>query len=119
MGKFSKYSTAVQPKEPPWKMHPVWQGIGCLMMVLIPVLSYAGAVLLVEANVKNGWVAIPREFIGPKDYPLLYTELGVTVLLSLFGFMFFVIIYSLMYRMVGPSRQSPLDAPPIRRRRSR
>ena len=117
MGKFTKYSTAVQPKERPWKIHPVWQGIGCLMMILIPVISYAGAVLLVDANIKNGWVAIPREFIGPQGNPLLYTQLGIAVLLSLFGFMLFVIVYSLLYRAVGPPVRGPMDAPPIRRRR--
>ena len=117
MGKFTKYSTAVQPKQKPWKIHPVWQGIGCLMMVLIPLISYAGAVLLVNANNENGWVAIPREFIGPQSNPWLYTQLGVAVFLSMFGFMVFVIVYSLVYRVVGPPARGPLDAPPIRRKR--
>ncbi len=117
MGKFTRYSGVVQPKKRPWKIHPIWQGIGCLMMVLIPLISYAGAVLLVDANIKNGWVEIPPEFIGPPNYPLLYTQLGATVLLSLFGFIIFVIIYSLVYRLIGPPTLGPMDAPPIRRKR--
>lgn len=116
MGKFSKYSTTVQPKERPWKIHPVWRGIGCLFIILIPIVSYAGSVLLINANLKNRWVPIPREFIGPPGYELLYSQLGVTILLSIFGYMVFVIFYSMIYRVVGPPQRGPLDAPPIRRK---
>lgn len=116
MGKFTKYSTVVQPKIRPWKIHPIWQGIGCLMVVLIPVVSYAGAVLLVNANNVNNWVTIPKDFIGPQGNPLLYTQIGVTVLFSLFGFAFIVILYSLLYRFIAPPQRGPLDSPPIRRK---
>ena len=32
----------------PWSVHPIWRGIGCLWLVLLPVMSYAGAYLLVR-----------------------------------------------------------------------
>jgi len=116
MGKFSKYSTVAKPKERPWKIHPIWQGIGCLMVVLIPIISYAGSVLLVEANLKNRWLPIPQEFIGPSGQELLYIHIGITVLLAMFGYMFFVILYSFVYRYIGPPQRGPLDAPPVRRK---
>ena len=119
MSKFSRFETTARPKERPWSIHPIWQGIGCLMMVLIPLMSYAGAVLLVDANLQYRWVPFPREFIGPPGRPLLYSQLGVTVLLSMFGFMVFVIIYSIIYRFVGPSKYGPTDAPPVQQRKVR
>jgi hypothetical protein len=119
MSKFSRFETTVRPKERPWSIHPIWQGIGCLMMVLIPLMSYAGAVLLVKANLQYRWVPFPREFIGPPGRPLLYGQLGVTVLLSMFGFLVFVIVYSIIYRFVGPPKYGPTDAPPARRRNVR
>jgi hypothetical protein len=117
MSKFSRFDTTVQPKKKPWKIHPVWQGIGCLMVVLIPLMSYAGSVILVDANVENKWLPIPQELIGPPGRPLLYSQLGVTVLLSMFGFMILVVAYSILYRYVGPPKYGPTDAPPIRRKR--
>ncbi len=117
MSKFSRFDTTVRPQKRPWSIHPVWQGIGCLMMVLIPIISYAAAVILVDANIQNRWVPIPPEFIGPPGRPLLYSQLGVTVLLSMFGFIIFVIFYTILYRVTGPPRLGPTDAPPIRRRK--
>jgi len=119
MGKFSNYSSAVRQPKARWKIHPIWQGIGCIMMVIIPLVSYAGAVILVEANNKNFWVPFPKEFYGPAGNPYLYAEIGVTVLLSMFGYLFIVICYTIVYRFVGPPRYGPTDAPPPKRTRSK
>ncbi|MBU1661742.1 MAG: hypothetical protein KKD28_09745 [Chloroflexi bacterium] len=113
MAKFTQYQ---QPrKERPWKIHPVWRGIGCLMLILIPLMSYAGASLLMEANMINHWVPVPREFRGPAQYPYLFARLGVTLLISVLGFVVLIILYSLVYRFAGVSRYGPQDAPPSRK----
>jgi len=117
VSKFTRFDATAQPKKRPWTIHPVWQGIGCLMMILIPLMSYAGAVLLVDANIQNRWFPIPQELIGPPGQPLLYTQLGITVLFSMFGFIFLVIAYSILYRVTGPPKYGPTDAPPARRRK--
>jgi uncharacterized membrane protein len=119
MGKFSGFERVARKKEAPWKVHPVWQGIGCILIVLIPLMSYAGAVLLVKANIEHYWVVFPREFYGPPGHPLLYSQLGVTVLLSVFGFMILVTLYTILYRFLGPPRYGPTDAPPPKRTISR
>ncbi len=116
MGKFSKYSSPRQIKERPYKIHPVWQGIGCIMLVLIPGMSYAGATILVAANARNQWVPMPRELYGPPSNPGLFGELFVTVLLSILGFLVFVIVYSIMYRAMAPKKT--VDAPMPKKRRS-
>ena len=48
MGRYQQYEKQV--KEGPKSSHPIWRGIGFLLMGLIAVMSYAGANLLVEAN---------------------------------------------------------------------
>jgi hypothetical protein len=101
----------------PWDVHPLWRGIGCLMIILIPVLSFAGAVLLVDANIQNGWLYIPREFLWPSGNPLLLSQIGVAVILSMFGYFLFVIFYILMYKFIGPPTLGPTDSPPIRPRK--
>jgi hypothetical protein len=122
MTKYDKFSIRSRQAERPWKIHPVWRGIGCLMMVLIPIISYAGAVLLVQANVAARWLPTPRElaqtitipYIG--RIPYLFANLLVAVVLMLAGFGILTLLYSLMYRVLGPPRYGPLDAPPERYR---
>jgi hypothetical protein len=35
-------------KPRPWKIHPIWRGLGCIMMILIPIIAYAASSLVVE-----------------------------------------------------------------------
>jgi len=116
MGKF-RYTSMQQPKERPYKVHPIWRGIGCLMIILIPLMSYAGAVMLFDANTRNGWVPVPAIQYIPDQYAVLAWQLGLTLVLSILGFVLYFIVYSFLYRFVGPSRYGPLDSPPIRPRR--
>lgn len=111
----SKYSRFEQKQKPrPWKIHPVWRGIGCVIMLILPVMAYYGSILLLEANANNGWVRIPVEFTGPAAYPYLYAKLTVTLFVVLFGYGVMVIFYTLLARLSGMKKYGPLDSPPIR-----
>jgi hypothetical protein len=113
MSKFTQYE---QPqKERTHEIHPVWRGIGCMMLILIPIMAYAGASLLLDANFRNHWVPVPLEFRGPPQFPYLYARLGMTLLVSMLGFGVLVMLYSIVYRIAGPARYGPRDAPPPRR----
>ncbi len=125
MGKYDKFNPRASAAQRPWEIHPIWQGIGCLLMVMIPVMAYAGAVLLVQANVSQGWVPISAELARPVNIPnvgsfeYLFANLMVAAVLAMLGFGLLVAIYSLVYRAVRPSRLGPLDADPIRRKTKR
>jgi len=112
MGKFMKYGDQARAKPRPWKIHPLWQGIGCIMMLLIPLISYAGAYTILQANQVNKWFEIPSDFYGPPGQRLLYSNIFGAVLLSVLGYILFVIFYMIMYRFIGPPRYGPTDAPP-------
>lgn len=120
MSKYDKFNQGSRMQERPWKIHPIWRGIGCLMMILIPIMSYAGAVVLVQANLEQGWLPMPRELIQTVTIPFLgdvnqfFAVVIVTVLLMIIGFGVVTILYSLIYSAVGPPRLGPLDAPPVR-----
>jgi hypothetical protein len=122
MGKYDKFNPRASAAQRPWEIHPIWQGIGCLLMIMIPVMAYAGAILLVQANVSQGWVPISAELARPVTIPnvgsfeYLFANLLVAAVLAMLGFGLLVAIYSLVYRAVGPSRLGPLDADPIRRK---
>ena len=90
-------------------------------MILIPIMAYAGAVVLVQANLEQGWLPMPREMIQTVALPFVgdveqfYAVVIVTALLMIVGFGVVTILYSLIYSAVGPPRLGPLDAPPVRR----
>jgi hypothetical protein len=125
MGKYDKFSSQSRQAKRPWAIHPVWRGIGCLMMLLIPIMSYAGATLLVQANQEQSWFRMPREMMRTISLPVigavehLWANLLLTLALSLIGFALLTAIYAFVFQLVGPPRYGPQDAPPDFRRSPR
>lgn len=130
----TKYSTAQQRRrvtdtEKP--LHPVWRGIGCLLILIIPTLSYILAAASVQLAVDQNW-PMPYQLMGYPVIPvLLWKDVGIAPLLlfiqnrnnlyAILAFTLFYIIffstlvsfgYALIYRFAGPARYGPLDAPP-------
>ena len=119
MGRYNKYESQGQGPAHPKKVHPIWQGIGCLLLILIPIMSYAGAVILVNENLSRHWVPAPALLLQTVYIPVvgiavphLFANLVTGALLALLGFGFVTILYSLLYGAIGPSRFGPLDARP-------
>ncbi|MCS6908493.1 MAG: hypothetical protein RML93_11525 [Anaerolineales bacterium] len=127
MSKYARFDRRPPPKGRPWKVHPIWRGIGCILFVLIPVLSYAAAALLVESNLLSRWVVMPPELMMTVRIPFLpippirhfFANVLVGSLLAVLGFGALTILYTLVYRLSGGSSLGPLDAPPIYRQRRR
>jgi hypothetical protein len=120
MTKYTHYSRRPEMAERPWKVHPIWRGIGCIMAIIIPIMSYASAVLLVQQNQQQGWLPLPRELAGTiylpilGNVPYLYANLIVTLVLMLIGYGILTTMYALLYKVIGPPSLGPLDAPPVR-----
>ncbi|MEZ0395871.1 MAG: hypothetical protein ABWK53_05525 [Anaerolineales bacterium] len=134
MAKYAKYQRPVPPR-PPDNVHPIWRGIGCLMMILVPILSYALTIVLVETGIQNGW-PIPPQLLGRISFPgwvwnvpvlediarfihginnLLAILVFFVVILGLLS-VIFSFIYSLIYSAFAPPLYTPVDAPPPRRK---
>jgi hypothetical protein len=122
------YTTSRSAPDANDQIHPVWRGIGCLMLVIIPVMSFALSVILLDQNAIQGWFEIPNELdrLPVPDFMTdvlpnwitgdFYAKLLLTVVFSLLIFGVFTIFYSLVYRMSGGYATSPTDAPPIKRK---
>jgi len=120
MGRYRSY-TRQGVKERPWDVHPIWRGIGCILIILIPIMAYAGAVVLIRENTENNWVSLPRELTVSYVIPYLgfrinFADIAATILLMFIGFGVLVVIYAFIYRLIGPPRYGPLDSPPIKRK---
>ena len=101
MGRYQQYQRDV--KDTDEGVHPIWRGIGFLLMGLITIMSYAGANLLVEENKIKGWVEVPYGIQGGVSWaPDLYAELIVMFFLAMIGFGIMTIAYSLIYKITRP-----------------
>lgn len=127
----SKYQT-FQKKEfvRPYTIHPVWRGIGFLMMVLAPVMAGAAAVLMKDLGFQLGWPFM-RELSGTMRLPDIFYAIPVInnfaswvssianlrAILLFFVLMLIIfsgimsLLYAMIYRLVGPPKYTPLDAP--------
>jgi hypothetical protein len=132
MGKYTTHSR--QPQKPrSFGVHPVMRGIGCIMMIVVPILAYGTALFLVDYGIRQGW-PIPPNWLQPITiHPLLLSLRGlepvwnlllrqdnliaivvftIAIIVVVGGIM--SIIYGYIYSLFGPPRYGPQDAPPIR-----
>lgn len=132
MGKYSSYSRP-KPKPRNLGVHPVMRGIGCILMVVVPIIAYGAAILVVNYGATHGW-PIPPEWFGPPSLPEvlwnvqglrtplaflqaqnnLEANLVVAIALTILIGGVMSILYGYIYSLFGPPRYGPQDAPPIR-----
>jgi hypothetical protein len=119
MGKYySQYRRPPRP-ERKWRVHPIWRGIGCIMLVVIPLVSWALAGIFVEANREGKWLDVPSGLSNQFISSDLVVTLLVTLVIAILLFGAYSIFYMLIYRLFGPPALGPLDAPPEKRRVSK
>ncbi len=121
-----RFTSVKKVEEKPPEIHPVWRGVGFLLMILEPFMAFAGAMLLIGENDKQGWVPIPPGFLvkapwwptntlGPWPSNILVIAL-VTVLLWVALFAVISFITFLSFRLFGPPRYSDTNLPPVSRK---
>ncbi len=127
MGKYAKF----QRKTPEKKgLNPIWRGIGCILIVVVPLLAYGLMVLFVPVIIATG--KVPYQLLGFVHFPDWAYKVRVVADIVIFIgsiqnlwlniITFFVIVlilttvasllYSWIYSVVGPARYTEMDAPP-------
>jgi len=132
MGKYSARDAGRKPiSEEDKTPHAVWRGIGCLMILLTPILSIALAIETVNYGLENKWpipyqlrglpamydwvykIQILRQLTAPiRLIENFYAYAAVSVLYIVLISGIISVLYAAVYRMVAPSRYGPFDAPP-------
>ena len=118
MSKFDRFDRA-QIRQRPWKIHPIWRGIGCLMLIIIPVMAWAAAQVVLEKGPELGWFPRTREIyndlvVGGIGLHFSLGEAILTLVFIVLGFLIFSLAYSFVYKIAGPPKYGPTDAPPPR-----
>lgn len=90
-----------------WEVHPVWRGIGCVMMVLVPALAYGIATTVfgqywpAELGLKTDPITI--RFLGTYEKFWIVVGLSTIVLIpTLLALL--ATLASLMYSLMGGDR---------------
>jgi hypothetical protein len=139
MSRSSRYRVK---RERPWKIHPIWRGIGFVWLILLPVMSYAAAWTLTRENFKHRWLPLTEDLAKQIRLPILnFSFLSFPLDFNIFirwipgqplynaDFLFFLgflmigfglmsVVYAFMYRAVTPGR-GPFDAPEVESQRRR
>jgi hypothetical protein len=128
MGKYSAINFK-RPKPRAERPHPIWRGIGCVLMVIVPIISFG----LAEITVQSAWgnQYIPYQLMGNAVMPTALWKVGLLGPIlgfiqnqpSLYAVLIFLCLYILvigaivsianayLYKSFGPSRLGPQDAP--------
>ena len=128
MGRYSPTTIRSKPKiERP---HPVWRGIGCILMIVVPIISFG----IAELTVQSTWAQkyVPYQLLGYPVMPAILWKPGfldpvlgfIQGLPNFYGVLAFFLLYLIvigafvavgnayLYKTLGPPRYGPQDAPP-------
>ena len=134
MSKYLRYEPPPQKKK---ELSPIWRGIGCLLLILIPALSYGLMLLFVPLVLNSGMV--PYELLSRIHFPAIIYKIPLISSVAIFIggidyiwvklIIFFVIlvimtglftfIYTTVYQWIGPPRYTDIDAPPSKHKPKR
>jgi len=114
------------------EVHPVMRGIGCIMMVIVPIISFAAATIIVNnfpipllpgmtrAIDVPAWMFTLDGLVPLFNYiegqPLLVSYIIFALVISILLFAIMSIVYGFIYKAFGPSQYGPTDEPPIRKK---
>lgn len=127
MGKYTERRKEVHV-EKDHTVDPVWRGIGCVLMIVIPMIAFSAAILML--NNESFRSIIPEGLLGTPVLPDfvfkttpeiqslilpitgisdLYAILLVGGILTLFVGTIVSFVYALVYRAIGPKTINPFD----------
>ena len=127
MTAFNKFQPGVTAKK---GMNPIWRGIGCILIVVVPLITFGLTLIVAPLVATTGYV--PNEIMGHVTFPdwvgkapilsgiaayigsinnfWLDVIVFIVILLLLTGIS--SLIYVTVLQFMGPARYGEKDAPP-------
>jgi|WetSurSiteA1Bulk_404760.scaffolds.fasta_scaffold65340_2 quinol-cytochrome oxidoreductase complex cytochrome b subunit len=106
-------SEGVQNKKKGENTHPIWRGIGILLIVLLPVMGYLGAMVILDENKRQVWFRVPHALLVPGPDNLLLVKVILTIAIAAILYFIIMMITFIIFRIVSPPKLGPTDAPPV------
>jgi len=97
-------------KDPTPAVHPIWRGIGCILLIVIPAISFIMATILINNRDTIPWFDIPQDLVVLvlKD-PLLIVKIFYTTVISLLIFFLIALVTFTLDHFVNPKKKGPYD----------
>lgn len=112
MSDYRMYQRPSQENPAKKPIHPIWRGIGCILLIIIPVISYVAADFFVISRAQFKWVIVPQELIvNSLPDPLILVKVLYTAIFVFFLYLILTVITFIINRFFGPSRYGPYDVP--------
>ena len=114
MAKHNMFRSQLPPKPSKLPVHPIWRGIGCILIAFLPIASYFIASLLIDNREIYPWLIIPDDILlnnYPKD-PMIVVRLLYALVIVLAIVAVLSLFMSLVMRFFAPSKYDPVDVPP-------
>ncbi|HOE02441.1 MAG TPA: hypothetical protein PKZ26_00675 [Anaerolineaceae bacterium] len=114
MPKHDMYHSEMPPKPTKLPAHPIWRGVGCILIVVLPLISYYLTSFLIDNKEKYPWLVIPEDLII-KQYmkdPLIIVRLVYALVFLIALVAFLSLLVSIVLRLFLPSKYEPVDVPP-------
>lgn len=109
------------------------RGVGCIMMVVVPIISYLAATLIVPVFpipllpsmtraidippwLYNSLTGLQGLFNYIESQPLFLSYIIFALVLIILIFSIMSIVYGFLYKAFGPSPYGPTDEPPIHKK---
>jgi len=107
--------------------HPIWRGIGCMMMIVIPIFSFGLSIELLPYMAQNvrgfylPYVMLKSMQIVPGVViHYFWAVVSLTVIISVGLYAFMAVLNAILYSMSGNTRTlRRFEAPPVRRKKKR
>ncbi len=113
----SKYNISFVRKDLPRKttrkVHPIWRGIGFLMIILIPGLSYVASLVILQENKTRHWFPLPTDLLVRWQDPEILIKVLLTIIIAVVVYSLFMLVTFLLNSMFGGAAYIPPDAPPV------
>jgi hypothetical protein len=94
----------------PWRVHPIWRGIGLLLMVIIPFISLGITDMLLPLldQPLPDYLAQAVTIPGIGDVETFYARAVLTSILSIALFFIISILFSIVYSLSGGYRDEDM-----------
>jgi hypothetical protein len=117
----SKYRKYEERKMAKREIHPVWRGVGFIMIVLIPVISWAAMRTVID----QGLIPIPADLIARRGQFLYNLFNGDRLInIEIIVFLLFTFVLYMIYMLISfiissavmgsPAKYDPYYVPPIK-----
>ena len=110
MPKHGMYSREVKKDDNKKRTHPIWRGIGFVLITVIPLISYAASTILVDNRSKLKWLVIPEDVVNESfSDPYIFVRLIYAVIITFLLFFVSAIVTFSLNKYLGPPRFGPFD----------